>query len=545
MKSKKLFLVLQTCIVALLFAGFSFSSSAQTCINPPDCILNPDMAASQGGDLNPGFTTMNDWYYSHGSPTVGIGNGVGGSNSIWMWSYSGRGEGVYSCFKFQKNHTYRICLWVQSTNTINLGNLFIRATNGLTQPGYVASTTVPAVTSELIDNSFVNNPAWTQIVVDYTPTADYNQLWIYPLMASPPINSQQYELRISRVHVIEQPLGYGLAVRCGEDFSLAGSGQSCVTTNWYNPSGIYIGSGSVLITNADPSMSGDYTMEVVSGDCSYQIPIQVLVEPCNCEEFMPSFEVDASVQPVQFTETSTGPGVSVGWFWDFGDGATSNDQNPTHVYSKAGVYEVCLTVIRKVGNQTCCKQICMQIEVPEQRTTAPSTGYNTKPMEYPVNAVQFTETGTGTNEFTEYTWNFGDGATSGRQHPAHVFAQEGIYKVCLTTTNKVFDANGYLVEQTDKEYCDNVVIGKPASYDISQGEVMVSPNPTKEGTTVTLKNFVNPKVVLRSAAGIEVANGQNIKPNQYYINTAGLPSGMYIVEVSSDYGTKTIKLIKE
>jgi len=39
------------------------------------------------------------------------------------------------------------------------------------------------------------------------------------------------------------------------------------------------------------------------------------------------------------------------WHWDFGDGATSNEQNPTHAYSKAGTYTVTLTVTDSNGKQ--------------------------------------------------------------------------------------------------------------------------------------------------------------------------------------------------
>ena len=41
---------------------------------------------------------------------------------------------------------------------------------------------------------------------------------------------------------------------------------------------------------------------------------------------------------VVFSDTSTGPPNS--WFWDFGDGATSTDQNPTHIYSTPGTYTI-------------------------------------------------------------------------------------------------------------------------------------------------------------------------------------------------------------
>lgn len=44
---------------------------------------------------------------------------------------------------------------------------------------------------------------------------------------------------------------------------------------------------------------------------------------------------------VRFTDTSTGNPTS--WKWEFGDGTSSNDQNPTHTYSGPGEYTVALT----------------------------------------------------------------------------------------------------------------------------------------------------------------------------------------------------------
>lgn len=44
---------------------------------------------------------------------------------------------------------------------------------------------------------------------------------------------------------------------------------------------------------------------------------------------------------VAFTDLSTG--LPSAWLWDFGDGHTSTDQNPTHTYDTAGSYDVTLT----------------------------------------------------------------------------------------------------------------------------------------------------------------------------------------------------------
>lgn len=547
MKLKLSNLAMHVCMVFALIIGTSNSASAQACTSPPDCITNPTMVATSGGDLNPGSTTMNGWFRSHGSPTVGIGNGVGGTNSIWMWSYSSIGEGVYSCFDFRQGRTYQICLWVRNTNGISAGNLNIFAATGLTQPTYSGGGgTIPTpTTSQLIDNSHTNNTNWTQLVINYTPNANYNQLWIYPFMSSGPISGQQYELRISQVNIIERELPIGIAVPCGDDLVLTGPSQSCATGAWFDPAGNPIGTGTVVIPNADPSMNGIYKMVVRVGDCEYTLERQVMVEECNCEEFNPSFDSDAPNNPTSFNENSTGPGVSVGWFWEFGDGGTSNAQNPTHTYNQPGVYTVCLTVIRKVGNQTCCKRICREIEVEEpSEMKQSSTGFTTNPLEFPNNALRFTEITKTKNNFTDYYWDFGDGKISGQQNPTHVYTKEGVYNVCLRVTTNVYDANGNLVEQNENEYCEKVKVGD-VSYDISMGKVEVMPNPTTDEVIVNIEDIPNPTIILRSITGAEVAKGKLLDTNRYLIKMQTLSNGIYIVEVQSEGGTKTVKLVKE
>ena len=54
---------------------------------------------------------------------------------------------------------------------------------------------------------------------------------------------------------------------------------------------------------------------------------------------------------VQFTDHSTSPpGSSVtSWQWDFGDGGTSTQQNPSHTYTNTGFYSVTLQITNSNG----------------------------------------------------------------------------------------------------------------------------------------------------------------------------------------------------
>lgn len=59
---------------------------------------------------------------------------------------------------------------------------------------------------------------------------------------------------------------------------------------------------------------------------------------------------------VQFTDLSSGYGIN-SWLWDFGDGSTSTERNPLHVYLKEGTYHVTLTVSNGSYENTARKPI--------------------------------------------------------------------------------------------------------------------------------------------------------------------------------------------
>ena len=56
---------------------------------------------------------------------------------------------------------------------------------------------------------------------------------------------------------------------------------------------------------------------------------------------------------VQFRDLSTNNPTS--WLWQFGDGTTSTDQNPRHVYPYIGAYNVTLTATNQYGSDTAYK----------------------------------------------------------------------------------------------------------------------------------------------------------------------------------------------
>ena len=62
---------------------------------------------------------------------------------------------------------------------------------------------------------------------------------------------------------------------------------------------------------------------------------------------------------MDFTDLSTG--VIDTWDWNFGDSVTSSEQNPTHIYTSEGSYQVTLTVTGPGGSDTLLCPNCVQV----------------------------------------------------------------------------------------------------------------------------------------------------------------------------------------
>ena len=129
---------------------------------------------------------------------------------------------------------------------------------------------------------------------------------------------------------------------------------------------------------------------------------------------------------VDFTDASTGSPTT--WSWDFGDGDTSTDQNPTHVFTSPGTYTVALTVTNDDGSDTETKVDYITALGP------PVADFSGTPTSCTVAlSVDFTDL--STNSPDTWFWDFGDGGSSTSQNPTHVYNYIGTYTVTLTATS--------------------------------------------------------------------------------------------------------------
>lgn len=91
----------------------------------------------------------------------------------------------------------------------------------------------------------------------------------------------------------------------------------------------------------------------VTNFCGTNTSCQNLVIACNAPQ--PQFAFQFGASTVGFTDLSVNSPTT--WFWAFGDGSVSTQQNPSHGYLFAGQYYVCLTASNACGSASFCQWI--------------------------------------------------------------------------------------------------------------------------------------------------------------------------------------------
>lgn len=125
---------------------------------------------------------------------------------------------------------------------------------------------------------------------------------------------------------------------------------------------------------------------------------------------------------IQFTSYASGDSIN-SYFWDFGDGQTSTEINPTHIYTATGAY----IVTYKVGNIKGCYDAAVQtITVGAIKADFYAAGSC-------INAiVSLNNLSTPGNWLKHCTWAFDDGTADTSANPQKTFSTPGNHLVTLT-----------------------------------------------------------------------------------------------------------------
>lgn len=209
-------------------------------------------------------------------------------------------------------------------------------------------------------------------------------------------------------------------------FDDPGSGANNTSTD-FEPSHVFSGPGyyTVLLVGEVNAVGGGSCQVGIFKDLV--IPAVADFNAGNACPNSPTYFMDNSQYVAGETIT--------GWNWDFGDPASgaanfSTLQNPSHVYSAPGTYDVSLTITMASGCQTSVVKTIEVSPLPNLSFDTPVENCENTPI--PFSAVL-------SQNVAEVVWDFGDPASgaansSNGSFSFHTFANEGVYNVVLTAT---------------------------------------------------------------------------------------------------------------
>lgn len=286
--------------------------------------------------------------------------------------------------------------------------------------------------------------------------------------------------------------------------------DNITSRTWDFGDGVTMTTAATSITHTY-AMAGEYTVcllvENAFGTDQLCKPLTIISAPTAAFTYSDNFE-----GLVNFQDASSGGPAT--WLWDFGDGNTSTDENPSHTFAAPGNYNVCLTVSNAVGDNMTCQTV--------------------SPLFKPAANFSYVDPSTGTVTFTDessnspssWSWDFGDGNTSVQQNPSNDYSS-GQYTVCLTATN----AAG------SNQTCEEITVIISSIKDlVPQLDLAVFPNPASDFIQIKLDT------PLKENATIVITNtlGQHLYTNrlqqQQTLDLNDWAAGAYHWNVLSEEG---------
>lgn len=150
--------------------------------------------------------------------------------------------------------------------------------------------------------------------------------------------------------------------------------------------------------------------------------------PCN--SLLASFGWSLTGGLAEFDNVTVPVGLSTTWLWSFGDGSTSTENSPSHLYTEPGTYQACLTATSLLeGGYVCTDTYCVTVVVQGNGPCDPDFAVELAWNAGPNNTVFLT--GTSNLSDTYFIWYLGDNNEAYGPNVTHTYAQAGTYSICL------------------------------------------------------------------------------------------------------------------
>ncbi|MEM6722466.1 MAG: PKD domain-containing protein [Bacteroidota bacterium] len=261
---------------------------------------------------------------------------------------------------------------------------------------------------------------------------------------------------------------------------------------------------------------------------------------CNAKFDWRNFQNVDDPTTIAFYNQSTSNGNIQSTLWDFGDGEQAPSPNPTHIYSDTGSYQVCLTITDDNG---CTSQFCDTVRV----NCLAEFGWTPDPMVS--TAVNFIDQSLGDN-IVEWKWEFTQSLSlqiiSNFQNPQFDFFMPGNYLVGLTIRNE--SPSGEVCVSNTRR---GVQTGTASSIEFFEAipEFLIYPNPANQQFNI-LMDVQEAGIIhfsLFDLSGKQYTYQKSelgVGQQDVQIPINHLPNGMYFLQIATDKGVYTEKLIK-
>ncbi len=167
-------------------------------------------------------------------------------------------------------------------------------------------------------------------------------------------------------------------------------------------------------------------------DCGDTATIYVNVFPEIVSDYEYSYDTCVA-GPVSFTDQSySGSGFLTDWQWEFGDGNSSPERNPQHLFATPGTKDIAL-IVRDTNN---CRDTLINeiywVPAPAEVIVEPSTFLGCEPAN-----IFFNNLSSPIDSTYTILWDLGDGNTSSAISPTHIYEEPGIYTVTVDITSPI------------------------------------------------------------------------------------------------------------